>query len=210
VATTRRYRVATIGLLAITAIIAWLVIGRWLATSLPDPAARFAHWRVEHTREVAAYRAFLDHEHVGAIVPEAQLLRLGRRWRLCGGEEFVAPPREQWPQIVPTLRLLADLRARALLRDSQVASSFRTSTYNRCEGGSTGSRHLSNQALDLDVPSIRPSGIAQLCDLWRKEGPQRHWGLGFYTSTEIHLDTAGFRTWGSDFHADTSLCLARR
>jgi len=59
------------------------------------------------------------------------------------------------------------------------------------------------------MPSLRSDGIVKLCEFWRKEGPQRHLGLGFYTSTQIHLDTAGFRTWGSDFHAGTSLCPTR-
>jgi len=120
------------------------------------------------------------------------------------------PPPQQWPQIVPTLRLLRNLSSQGLIDNATVASGFRSASYNRCEGGSSGSRHLTNQALDIDLPPILPDHVDRLCAVWRKDGSRLGWGLGFYSPTEIHLDTAGFRTWGFDFHAGTSLCRADR
>jgi hypothetical protein len=63
-----------------------------------------------------------------------------------------------------------------------------------------------NRAIDFDLPP-NPDNVARLCELWREQGPALNLGLGFYTPTAIHIDTAGFRTWGSDHHRATSLCL---
>jgi uncharacterized protein YcbK (DUF882 family) len=205
-----RLTVTAIGSLAALAIIMWILIFQWPLDLLDNPASRYARWQAAHVSEVAKYRVFLDQRGVGTIVPMQQLLRLGRRWRQCGDEEFALPPPEKWPRIVPTLQLLRDLRSQGLIDNGNVASGFRPGSYNHCEGGSSGSRHLSNQALDIDLPPIQRERADRLCAAWRKNGARLGWGLGFYSPTEIHLDTAGFRTWGSDFHADTSLCQARR
>ena len=71
--------------------------------------------------------------------------------------------------------------------------------------GASRSRHLGNAALDLDWDAP-PDGTARLCAAWRRRGPGQRWGLGFYSPTRIHLDTTGFRTWGYDKHAGSSLC----
>jgi hypothetical protein len=169
----------------------------------------YAAWARTHAAEVAAYSAFLRRQGVDAIVPMPELLRLGRRWRSCGGTAFVVPPRDRWPAIVPTLRLFDALRKDGLLDGARVASAYRPAAYNRCEGGSDGSRHRGNQALDLDLGPGSPDRVARLCAHWRRLGPSRGWGLGFYAPTKIHLDAAGFRTWGSDHRRGTSLCHAR-
>jgi hypothetical protein len=88
-----------------------------------------------------------------------------------------------------------------------VASSFRTTAFNRCEGGSARSRHLANNALDFDLGA---DAGQRLCDWWRRHGKTRGVGLGFYTPRRIHIDTAGFRTWGSDHTGKTSRCVAGR
>ena len=81
-------------------------------------------------------------------------------------------------------------------------------TLNACAGGSPRSRHLSNNALDLDIPGAA-SDNQRLCAYWRKQGPAMKLGLGSYTKTRIHLDTSGFRTWGNDHTWRTSLCTDR-
>ena len=205
-----RPRVVVLGALAVAAVFAWIIVSHWPIDVVDNPTARYARWRAVHEGEVARYSSFLGQRGVGSVVPMQQLLRLGRRWRRCGDTEFAVPPPEAWPRIVPTLQLLRQLRAQGLIHETIVASGFRPAAYNRCEGGSSGSRHLSNQALDLDLPSITPDGIGRLCAAWHRDGPRLGWGLGFYSPTEIHLDSAGFRTWGFDFHAGSSLCRKRR
>jgi uncharacterized protein YcbK (DUF882 family) len=110
--------------------------------------------------------------------------------------------------VVPTLQLLADLRSQGLLVGATAASGYRSSDYNRCEGGSSASRHLTNRAIDLDLPETAASQSEALCAAWRRQGPVQKWGLGFYSPTQIHLDTAGFRTWGFNYGGSSSLCKA--
>lgn len=170
-----------------------------------DQRSRFDIWQQAHASETKAYADFLEARKVGDVVPMAQLLRSGRRWRLCRADEFAVPPRSTWPNIVPTLRLLRELKNAGLLDHAEVASVYRHPDLNRCEGGSTASRHLANAALDLDIDGDARR-IARLCEAWRKRGPSLAWGFGFYRAGQIHLDTSGFRTWGTDHHRGTSLC----
>ncbi|MFT3806768.1 D-Ala-D-Ala carboxypeptidase family metallohydrolase [Arenimonas sp.] len=177
-----------------------------LCLACGDSRPRFEVWREAHANHVAAYSAFLDAQRVGGVVPLEQLLRTGRHWRPCDAEEFAVPPRASWPNIVPTLRLLRELKRSGLLIQAEVASVYRQPALNRCEGGSKASRHLANAALDLDIESDA-AGVQRLCEAWRKRGPALAWGFGFYRAGKIHLDTSGFRTWGTDHHRGTSLCV---
>ena len=89
-----------------------------------------------------------------------------------------------------------------------MASGYRDAALTRCAGGSPRSRHVSNNALDFDLAGIAGQ-YSRLCGYWREQGPSLKLGLGFYTDTRIHLDTSGFRTWGSDHTWRTSLCTER-
>lgn len=105
----------------------------------------------------------------------------------------------------PTLKLTAELKAAGILTTAKVASAWRSATFNQCEGGSPGSRHLANNALDFDIAG-QGIDVRVLCRYWRKHGAASRFGLGFYSPGKIHVDTSGFRTWGSNHHRDTSLC----
>lgn len=159
-----------------------------------------------HAEAVTAYRKVLIAAHVGEVVPMPALLRTSRRWQLCLHDEFDVPPKALWPAIAPTLRLVAELRDAGLVDPALARSGYRRPDINRCAGGAGGSRHLDNVAVDFDLPD-RPDNIARLCAYWRTHGPAKRMGLGFYSSTAIHIDTAGFRTWGDDHHRATSLCV---
>lgn len=173
----------------------------------PDPKARYARWHRDHASDVATYGRFLDDNAVGGIVPMQELLRTSRNWRRCG-EEFAVPPRATWPAIVPTLRLLAWLRREGHLAGStRVASAWRSPEANACAGGAPRSKHVLNGALDLDWDAP-PDGIGRLCTAWGESGGEHAWGLGFYSRNRLHLDTGGWRTWGHDHRARTSLCVA--
>ncbi len=105
-----------------------------------------------------------------------------------------------------TLRVVRELRDAGILDPALARSVYRDTAVNRCAGGSAGSKHRDNRAIDFDLPA-NPENVARLCAFWRKRGAALNLGLGFYTPTAIHLDTAGFRTWGSDHHRGTSLCV---
>lgn len=165
----------------------------------------FLQWATPQAAGVARYQQYLDHQGLGDVSPMRSLLRSARRWRECDASEFVLPPKILWPNLIPTLRVLRDLQSAGLVDGRQVASGYRDPVLNACAGGSARSRHVSNNALDFDLPDSADN-VARLCEYWRSKGPALKLGLGFYTDTRIHLDTSGFRTWGNDHTRRTSLC----
>lgn len=173
----------------------------------PSPEARYKKWHANHASDVREYRTFLQDNDSADTVPMHALLRTARRWRLCGNIEFATPPPELWPNMPPTLRVVAQLRDAGILDTTLARSVYRDEAMNTCAGGSSGSKHRENRAIDFDLPP-NTDNVARLCEFWRTQGPALNLGLGFYTPTAIHLDTAGFRTWGSDYHRGTSLCIA--
>lgn len=171
-----------------------------------DAAARFAAWRAPHEAELAALQAHLAKRGVDGVMPLHALLRTSRRWKVCGHAEFSIPPRAHWDHIVPTLRVVRELRDAGVLDPALGRSGWRAPEVNACAGGSARSRHLGFQAIDFDLPDA--SRVQRLCRFWRQRGPTLGLGLGFYAPTLIHLDTTGHRTWGSDHRRGTSLCVA--
>lgn len=134
-----------------------------------------------------------------------QLLRSGRRWRICGAPEFALPPKPAWPDTLRTLRLIGELRRAGLLDRAEITSGYRDPALNGCEGGSSRSRHVSGGAYDFDLAGDAPA--RELCGFWRRRGEATGFGLGFYDRRHLHIDSAGFRTWGGDYSRRTSLCL---
>lgn len=169
-------------------------------------ADRYARWMApSNAAQARAYATYLIDRNVGDVLPIPQLLRSGRSWRPCKAAEFAVPPKNAWPAMVRTLALVRELQRQRLLRGSRVASSYRDEAFNRCEGGSPLSRHRVNNALDFDLP-FDPERVRSLCTYWRRHGTRLHFGLGFYDNRRIHVDTSGFRTWGTDYTHATSLC----
>jgi len=187
--------------------VALLCLGIAACTSPSSTSTRSSYQRwLEggHRAQAEAYDSYLHAQGIGGVIPLHELLRSGRRWSWCGVDEFALPPREDWASIKPTLRLVADLQDAGVFTDLVVASAWRSPSFNRCEGGSSASRHLTNNALDFDIRGTLD--VVGLCAYWRNHGAARKFGLGFYSATEIHVDTSGFRTWGYDYHRATSLC----
>ncbi|UHQ24573.1 D-Ala-D-Ala carboxypeptidase family metallohydrolase [Lysobacter sp. 5GHs7-4] len=187
----------------------------WIAATLaacapapppPTLADRYQRWQRTAAPAADAYLAYLRQHGVADTLPPEQLLRSARRWRRCHAEEFAVPPQRLWPAMVPTLRLVRELRAAGLLERPRVGSGYREPALNRCEGGADGSKHTANAALDFDLAPMDAAKRARLCDYWRRHGAARRFGLGFYDSGAIHVDTAGHRTWGYDHTRRSSLC----
>ena len=172
----------------------------------PTDVQRYDAWRAGvDARGLSTYQRTLDDAGVGDVVPMHALLRSSRRWQDCDAPEFLLPPPDRTAAIVPTLGVVAQLQAMGIVDGSNVRSGYRSAEVNRCSGGSTRSRHVLNNALDFDLSDDH--NVAALCDFWRTRGPSLAMGLGFYTPTKIHIDTAGHRTWGTDHRRGTSLCV---
>ena len=196
--------------IATTLVLAALLVALAGCALLPlSPTKRYARWLdAGHRTEAEHYIARLQAEGVDGVVPALALARTARKWRACGRDEFGVPPETLQANMPPTLRLVAQLRDLGILDTSLARSAYRDPELNACAGGSAGSKHLQNRAIDFDLPD-RPDNVAKLCAFWREHGEAADMGLGFYTPTAIHVDTAGYRTWGEDHHRGTSLCITR-
>lgn len=99
------------------------------------------------------------------------------------------PPREMWANIIPTLRIVDELRE-VLGVPVVILSSYRSPTYNKpIDGAATKSYHMKFQALDIAVSGYPPKKVHAMLRRWRDEGKFKG-GLGLY-STFVHIDTRG-------------------
>jgi hypothetical protein len=182
----------------------------WASTDyVPVMVNHYHHWRQQHIGEIRAYEVFLKAHKVDNIVPSEQLLKTARNWDSCNVELYAVPPKQIWANIIPTLKAVKRLKATGALKKPIAASVYRNPSLNKCAGGAENSRHLILSAIDFDIDAS-PSSLPALCHQWRRLGPGLKLGLGFYTPTRIHLDTTGFRTWGTDHSRNTSLCMPQK
>ncbi|MEI9885385.1 MAG: D-Ala-D-Ala carboxypeptidase family metallohydrolase [Rhizomicrobium sp.] len=180
------------------------------AAAAPPPQSdfvRWAHGAPGRFQEVQAFEAYLRRQGVAGILPLSQLLLNASSWRACGVAPYSIAPRALWPHVVPTLRFV---RARLVPALGPVAalSGYRDPDLNTCSGGAPRSAHAQYYALDLTPLRFKDRGkmIAAVCRLHARFGAKAHVGLGFYQGMRFHIDTSGFRRWGSDYHAATSPC----
>ncbi len=122
----------------------------------------------------------------------------------------VEPVREDWPNIIPTLRLAEILRHEIGADPLMVLSGYRPRRYNKVIGGAKGSLHPSFRSLQLGLDAENSASEAQQRQLYEVAarlfafyGQALKVGLGFYTSkrgAQITIDCGyGVRTWQSDY-----------
>jgi len=182
---------------------------------IPEPVPRlsdqerdsvlFGLWRAKHPQEVDSFAAYLVSENLADVVPLYQLLRSASMWKECKAEPFEIPPASQWEQVRDVLILLRDLQQRGVLPGVEVVSAYRDPRLNRCAGGAPGSSH---QRFAIDIAPLSPQAGAQLCAFWRQQGKGWNMGVSRYPSGRIHIDRAGYRTWGASHRRGSSYCLA--
>ena len=200
-------------LLALAGAAVWLLLTRAFTPIVEvkpqKDADLFAAWRLGAAKDdVTAIEAYFRKEGVADVLPLADILRSDARWRRCpAAQPFAVPPRKLWPAMVPTLRYIrAELVP--VTGPVRVVSGYRDPVANTCFKGASASRHLHFAALDLMPvePLSREQLIAKLCPLHARTGARFQVGLGIYTVTRFHIDTAGHRRWGADYHASSSPC----
>ena len=105
------------------------------------------------------------------------------------------PQRKLWPNILPTLRIVDELRT-AFGKPCRILSSYRSPDYNRTVGGATNSQHMEFNALDIAFDGVSPQRVYERLLEWRKAGKFTG-GLGLYPSSGfVHIDTRGSNaTW---------------
>tara|TARA_R100001244_G_scaffold786_3_gene1489 strand:+ start:5861 stop:6286 length:426 start_codon:yes stop_codon:yes gene_type:complete len=98
------------------------------------------------------------------------------------------PPAELWANMVKTA-WLADQARGYLGSPIRVLSAYRSPAYNSAISGASQSRHLSNDALDLQPLSTTPRKLHAALVGFRDAGLFRG-GLGLYSSF-VHVDRRG-------------------
>jgi hypothetical protein len=86
--------------------------------------------------------------------------------RVADGVPSTLPPRSLWPNIVPTLVVLDEARARAgvivLAWGWRGGSSYRSIAYNAAVGGPPGSQHTKFRALDVNPMHCKTPKLAEV------------------------------------------------
>ena len=165
-------------------------------------------------KEVENYKRYLA-SYLGDqwVPPFDQLLTTARSWDSCGYEQYQLPPYELWSNMVPTLRLYNELKRQGIIPPTaEIRSTYRSPSLNACAGGASGSKHMSNGAIDIWVPEYdgqpwyRSAMQERLCQFWSSQGERHNFGLGLYSTGAIHLDTQGYRAWGTNYTDPGSYC----
>lgn len=167
----------------------------------------FQAWRVMHEAAVSEFEQHLAAHQLAGVLEPHELLKSASDWRRCDAEPYAVPPPQQWPSVLSVLRLLGELRNQGILGALTVHSAYRGPLLNDCAGGARGSAHLRTFALDF-TPLDGEDPTAPLCRFWREHG--RDWQMGFsrYPSGRLHIDTAGYRSWGADHTGRSAVCGA--
>lgn len=105
------------------------------------------------------------------------------------GARNSAPPQSKWANIVPTLRIVDDLREH-FGRPCVITSSYRGPAYNKACGGAPKSLHREFKALDIVFSGVSPKAVYDKLLEWRRAGRFKG-GLGLY-ATFVHIDTRGY------------------
>ncbi|ENW17233.1 hypothetical protein L313_2993 [Acinetobacter haemolyticus CIP 64.3 = MTCC 9819] len=172
--------------------------------------------QAQHQQQIQAYKNFLKAQGIDSFIPDFEFFQTARDWQKCNYAEYEVPPRELWNNSIPTLKILKQLVEQKRIDQFTVTSVYRNYALNRCAGGAGGSKHVFNAALDFRIGSENPDSIEQirientkkkLCEFWIEQGEALNMGLGVYASGQIHIDTAGYRTWGVDHRYTSSPCM---
>lgn len=174
-----------------------------------DDFVRWAHATPGRAKEVRAFEDYLRRQGVGNVLPLSQVMLNASSWRACNVAPWSVAPRELWPHVVPTLRFIRS-RIVPTLGPVAASSGYREPALNTCSGGAPKSAHALYYALDLTPLRFkdRDKMIAAVCKLHTRYGARANLGLGFYQGMRFHIDTNGYRRWGSDYHTATSPCVA--
>jgi uncharacterized protein YcbK (DUF882 family) len=180
-----------------------------------EAAATLGWWTPGHDWPAASALAEVTPATAGETL-DAYLLRHGcphftafELTRLPRWARNVEPVREDWPNIIPALRLTEILRHELGADPLMVLSGYRPRRYNKAIGGAKGSLHPSFRSLQLGLDVENTASEAQqrklhevAARLFAFYGQALKMGLGFYAprrGTQITIDCGyGVRTWQSD------------
>lgn len=184
-----------------------------------DPApgqskADYYAWLAQSPKNIEAvrsFRTFLEQRQVADVVPVWQLTRTSSSWRQCSADRFEVAPAAQWANIVDTLGFVKN-EVEPAIGEVEALSVFRNERLNSCSSGAPRSAHRMFFAMDMvpaDAATDRKDMIGRICTAHAQRGSAYRAGLGFYSGVRFHVDSNGFRKWGSDGRGASSPCNAR-
>ncbi len=163
-----------------------------------------------NVQALGGFRDYLAAQGLETVVPMWQLVRTSSSWRECGAQPFEVPPTDKWGRIVKTLKFVRD-DVIPNVGKVETLSAYRNGELNACSDGAPKSAHREFFALDLTPVNKqleRSAMIRSVCEAHARDGQAYSVGLGFYAGRRFHVDSSGFRKWGTDGKGATSPCIA--
>ena len=108
--------------------------------------------------------------------------------RTRNGIKNTVPPSSLWPNIVPTLRALDEIRKRAGVQ-IMISSSYRSPSYNRAIAGAGRSYHMEFKAIDFYSSHMSATQLWAIARRVRQDGIFKG-GIGKYPGF-VHIDCRG-------------------
>jgi Peptidase M15 len=177
----------------------------------PPNDMEYQQWlkKSENAKNVSELELYLARQGVADVFDTQQLLRSDVRWRSCKQAPFIIPPKQYWPHITNTLRIVKQDIV-PLVGPVEGLSVFRSTEINSCIRGARRSYHLKFHAIDMKPKRYmkREMLIDKLCGIYRAKGKSLNLGLGIYKAQRFHIDAAAYRTWGNDYRSTSSPCLS--
>ena len=143
-------------------------------------------WVQARGSDVTRYARFVQSLNLRNITPR---MVLAPHFKSCGGVANILPPKSYWVKLAPTLKLIDNIVSRLGSPLKEIASAYRSPSYNRAVGGRTKSYHMQNMACDIKVHGVSTYHVAAAARELRGRGAYRG-GIGRYPAF-VHVDTRG-------------------
>jgi len=157
--------------------------------SAPQPRVDLSRFPAEWVRQqggnLPGYVQYIDSLRLRTIRTEDVVAAHSRQ---RGGVWNTIPPRQWWPRMGYTLRVVERVALEMNEPVTEILSAYRSPAYNARCGGKRGSWHQANLALDVRLVS-RPSRVTAVTRNLRDQGMFRG-GVGNYRNF-THVDARG-------------------
>lgn len=177
---------------------------------------QFEVWEKEHHSKLDEYATYIA-QYLKDPPEPFYLAYTGHSMpKQCEIYRFSIPPKKEWKNIVAALKIIEQLQKQGTFQRYQIISTYRSPELNQCVKGAKKSQHMHNYAVDFKVFDQRGQAYQpdqdiekKLCQFWHAKGHKLNMGFGLYPSHIYHIDTVSFRTWGGNYHQESSPCLQK-
>jgi hypothetical protein len=143
-------------------------------------------WIQAKGTDVTRYARYIQSLNLRNITPR---MVLAPHFKSRGSVPNSLPPKSYWKSLGPTLKAIDQVVTRIGCPLKEIASAYRSPSYNRAVGGRTKSYHMQNMACDIKIHGVSTYQVAAAAKEIRNKGHFKG-GIGRY-SAFVHLDTRG-------------------